>query len=155
MCQPAKAGGLINPGPPASFWPPLVRAWATGKTMLCENQITLNLIDEPLGFGLCSVVVFSLDDIGFDDNQCEVTTTNVFFFTDVLLSAGSVRLADNRLSKSWMHELFSGVTLGGMNTTTDNQSTHCLSAASFLNLLMFKDNLALINAFCPEECRGM
>lgn len=155
MCQFAKAGGLINPGPPASFWPPFVRAWATGKTMLCENQITLNLTDEPFGFGLCSVVVFSLDDIGFDDNQCEVTTTNVFFFTDVLLSAGSVRLADNRLAETWMHEAFSGITIGGMNTTTDNQTTHCLSATSFLNLLMFKDNLALINAFCPQECGGM
>ena len=155
LCQLAKGLGLINPGPPGSFWPPLVRQWVTGKTLLCENQMTLDLTNEPQGFGVSSLVVLSLDDVGFTDNQCEITTTNVFFFVNVLLLGGSVRLADNRLSETWMHAAFSGTTLGGMNTTTDNQSTHCLKATSFLNLRVFKDNLALVNAFCVEECGGV
>jgi hypothetical protein len=100
------------------------------------------------------VLVFSLDDLGMTDNECEITTTNVFFHADTLLLGGSVRLADNRLSETWMHAGFSGITLGGMNTTTDNQSTHCLQAQSWLNLRVFKDNLALLSTFCPHECGG-
>jgi uncharacterized protein DUF6519 len=154
VCKLAKDFGLFNPGPPLSLWPPLVNAWATGKTLICENQVTLDLANTPLGFVISSMVVFSLDDVGIADNQIEFTSTNMFIFTDVLLLGGSVRLADNRLSETWMHAGFSGVTFGGMNTTTDNQSTHCLLASSFLNLRVFTDNLALVNSFCPEECRG-
>jgi len=152
ICQLAKFFGLVNPGPPAALWPPLVSKWATGKTLFCENQVTLDVAKEPFAFGISSILVFSLDDIGMTDNQCEITTTNVFFLVEALLAAGSVRAADNRFSESWMHAALSGWTIGGMNTTTDNQSTHCLRAQSFLNLRVFKDNLALVTAFCPGEC---
>ena len=152
LCQFAKLLGLINPGPPVSFWPPMVRPWATGKTLICENQITLDVIDEPIGFGISSVLAFSFDDLGMTDNQCEITTTNMFFYVDALLAGGSVRVADNRFSETWMHAFLSGWSIGGMNTTSDNQSTHCLRAQSFLNLLVLRDNLALVSAFCPQEC---
>ncbi|MGH8050925.1 MAG: hypothetical protein ACREPB_09730, partial [Arenimonas sp.] len=92
---------------------------------------------------------------GFTDNQCEVSSTNFFLLTDVVLGAGSVRVADNRFSETWLRAFFSGFILGGMNTTTDNQSTHCLRAMSFMpnNMLVFKDNLALIEAYCPGACK--
>jgi hypothetical protein len=153
LCQFAKLLGLINPGPPLSLWPPLVRQWTTGKTLICENQITLDVLDQPFGFGISSVVVFSLDDVGMTDNQCEITTTNVFFFVDALLAGGSVRVADNRFSETWLHTGFSGWSIGGMNTTTDNQSTHCLLGQAILpGMRIFRDNLALVEAFCPGEC---
>jgi hypothetical protein len=153
LCQFTKQLGLVNPGPPVSFWQPIVGRWATGKTLICENQITLDVMDELGGFGISSVLAFSLDDLSATDNQCEVTTTNVFFFVDALLAGGSVRVADNRFSETWMHAGFSGWSLGGMNTTTDNQSTHCLLAQSLMNLLVFKDNLHFVTAYCPQECR--
>lgn len=152
LCRFAKLIGLINPGPPAEFWPPLVRKWATGKTLMCENQITFAVADEPLGFGLSSVFVFSLDDIGMTDNQCEFTTTNQFLAVNAFLLAGSVREADNRFAETWGHVAFSAWSIGGMNTTTDNQSTHCLRAQTFMGLRVFKDNLMFINAFCRGEC---
>jgi hypothetical protein len=153
VCRFAKLRGLVNPGPPAAFWPPLVKNWATGKTLLCENQITFDVPDEPRGFGISSIAVFSLDDIGMTDNQCEVTTTNQFLLVDALLAAMSVREADNRFSETWLRVGLSGLSFGGMNTTTDNQSTHCLRAETFMGLRVFKDNLYLLNAFCPDECR--
>jgi len=152
LCQYATLHGLINPGPPQSLWPPIVRRWATGKTLICENQITLDVTDEPSGFGLSSVLAFSLDDLGMTDNQCEITTTNMFFFVDALLAGGSVRVADNRFSETWRHAGYSSLSIGSMNTTTDNQSTHCLRAQSLMNLLVFRDNLALVTAFCKQEC---
>ena len=153
FCTSSKQGGLINPTRPPPFWPPLARNWDTGKTLVTENQITLDLIDEPVGFGLSSIVVVALDDLGMTDNQCEISTTNVFFLTDAALLGGSVRVADNRFSETWMRAQLSAVSVGGMNTTTQNQSTHCLFARELLeNMLVFKDNLALVRAFCPGDC---
>jgi hypothetical protein len=152
-CLLAKLGGLVNPSQPPSFWPPVMRQWATGKTLVVENQITLDLIDEPFGFGISSIVIFTLDDLGMTDNQCEITTTNVFFFFDAMLICESLRVADNRFSETWMRAGFSALSVGGMNTTTDNQSTHCLLAqAVFPGMLMFRDNRALVSAFCRGEC---
>ncbi len=152
-CQLAKSFGLINPSKPPSFWPPVVSQWATGKTLLTENQITLDLIDEPFGFGISSILVFTLDDLGMTDNQCEITTTNVFFYSDAVLLGGSVRVADDRFSETWMHAGFSALSVAGMNTTTDNQATHCLMAQALLpGMRVFRDNLSLVTAFCPGEC---
>jgi hypothetical protein len=152
-CQLAKLLGLLKPSTPPSLWPPVVRQWATGKTLVVENQITLDLIDEPFGFGISSILVFTLDDLGMTDNQCEITTTNVFFFVAAVLLGGSVRVADNRFSETWTHAGFSAFSVGGMNTTTDNQSTHCLLAQALLpGMRVFRDNLALVTAFCPNEC---
>jgi hypothetical protein len=147
-CALAKLLGLTP-----SFWPLLVRQWATGKTLVVENQITLDLVDDPFGFGISSILIFTLDDLGMTDNQCEITTTSVFFFLDAILFGGSVRVADNRFSETWMHAWFSALSVGGMNTTTDNQSTHCLIAWAPSPMLVSRDNLALVQAFCRDECR--
>jgi len=153
-CEFAKYLGLINVNTkPASIWPPLTRNWATGKTSFTENQVSLDVIDEPFAFTLSSIAIISLDDIGFSDNQCEVSSTLLFTMINAVLAAGSVRVADNRFSETWQRAFFSGFSIGGMNTTTDNQSTHCLRAMSLLpNMLVFKDNLALVEAFCPGAC---
>lgn len=64
-----------------------------------------------------------------------------------------MRVADNRLSETWLRAWFSGWSIGGMNTTTDNQATHCLRAQVLLpNMRIFKDNLSFVEAFCPGVC---
>lgn len=154
-CLLAKVLGLVDTrSRPIRFWPPLSRAWDTGKTLFTNNQVTLDIVDEPVGFGISSALVFSLDDVGMTDNQFEVITTNVFYFFDVLVAGGSVRESDNRLSETWMRMGYSGYSAGGMNTTTDNQSTHCLRAANLLpGMLVFRDNLFLVESFCPGACK--
>ena len=88
-----------------------------------------------------------------NDNQCEITTTNFFYFVDAVLFGGSLRVADNRFSETWMRAGFSALSLGLMNTTTDNQATHCLQAQALLpGMRVFKHNLALVRAFCPGDC---
>jgi uncharacterized protein DUF6519 len=155
-CRLAKLGGTFNGTTSrVTFWPPLVRDFASGKTLFAENQVTLDLMDEPLGFGLTSVAVFSLDDVGMTDNQCEIDTTQVFYFTNAMVVGGSVRESDNRFAETWMHAGFSAVSFGLLNTTTDNQSTHCLNATAMLpSMRMFKHNLSFVQAMCPSECGG-
>ncbi len=153
FCKLAKELGLATTGRPIQFWPSLSTKWATGKTLVCENQITFEVPEEPRGFALSSVFAFSLDDLGFTDNQLEVTTTNQFLLADAILLAGSVRESDNRFSETWMRALLSAWSIGGMNTTTDNQSTHCLRANSLFGLRILRDNLAFVEAFCDGECK--
>jgi len=149
-CSFALLGGLFNPN--GTLWPPLVRRWATGKTLISENQITLDVADDPFHFGISSIFVASLDDLGFVDNQCEITTTNVFHLLNAFLLGGSVRVADNRFSETWIHVLLSAWSIGLMNTTTDNQSTHCMLANALPGMRLFRDNLHFLTFFCPDAC---
>lgn len=153
VCAFAKVLGILNPQPPPTFASPLVKYWATGKTLFTENQVTLDVMDQPFGIGVSSIFLFSLDDVGMTDNQCEISTSAVFFYVNALLLAGSVRESDNRLSETFMHAAFSAWSMGLMNTTTDNQTTHCLKADAILpKMLLFKDNLNLITAFGCDDC---
>jgi len=91
-CSLAKRLGLFNPQRPPSLWPPLVREWSSGKTLVTQNQITLDIDDEPRSFGISSILVLALDDVGMADNQCEITSTSAFFFVDALLMVGACAL---------------------------------------------------------------
>ncbi len=152
-CDVTTALGLFNPAN-GSPWPPLTGKWPSGKSLFTENQVTTDLLGQSNGLHLSSIFALSADDLGFVDNQCEVESATRLFFTNVALVAGSVRLADNRLSETWRRALISGWTLGMMNTTTDNHSTHCLRAQSFLgpNMRVFRDNLMFITSSCPGAC---
>lgn len=153
LCDWAKVLGLYWPTEPAQFWPPVSKIWATGKLLMTENQVTLDVAEQPFDGAFSSLTVFSLDDIGFSDNQLEITTTNVGFFAHTLLLGGSLRESDNRFAETWRRASFSSWSMALMNTTTDNQSTHCMRATAMLpNLLMAEHNLALISAFCPDAC---
>jgi hypothetical protein len=151
-CAFTKSMGAVDPatGRPRA---PLTLSWPSGKTLVTENQVTSDTIAAQRGTPFSSVAVFSLDDVGFTDNQCEVETQNLMFITDVVATGGSVRVADNRLSETWLRAFLSGWSIGLMNTTTDNQATHCLRADALLpGMRVFIDNLSLITAWCPDEC---
>lgn len=151
-CLLAKSVGSIDPKTNAP-WQPLATFWPTGKSLITENHITCDVIDQRGGVALSSVLVTGFDDIGFTDNQCEIESMRTLFITDVLAIAGSVRIADNRMAETWLRALLSGWSLALMNTVTDNQSTHCLRADAPLGLLrVLRDNVNLIRAFCPREC---
>ncbi len=154
LCTLSKIVGAINiSAQPPTLWPPLTRNWFTGKTLFTENQVSLDVTNEPLAFALSSIALFSLDDIGFTDNQLELSSTNFFLIANAIIGAGSVRVADNRFAETWMRAFFSGFFVGAMNTTTDNQSTHCLKAfAPQPNMLVLKDNISLSEFFCPGAC---
>lgn len=151
-CDVAKWMGLLSTH--GQLQPPLSLHWATGKTLFQGNRVRWEGNHEPpLRLAASSVLIASLDDVGVHANQFEIESTYRVFLTDLLALGGSVRVADNRLSETWMRSFFSGLSAGLMNTTTDNQATHCLSASSLLpNMQVFRDNLSLIEHFCPNEC---
>jgi hypothetical protein len=151
-CALSKFLGVVDPAT-GRRWLPLTTRWPSGKTLVTDNQVTGDTLGARRGLALSSVLVAGLDDVGFLDNQCEIETRDFVFLTDVLVEAGSVRMNDNRFSETWLRASLSAWSIGMMNTTVDNQATHCIRAdAPVPALRVFKDNLSLITTFCPDEC---
>jgi hypothetical protein len=150
-CLTANNAGVTDPAT-GRRWPPAPAFWPSGKVLVAENQISSDTIDEGRGSALSSVFVASLDDVGFLDNQCEIDSLNFTFVTDVFAMGTSVRVADNRLSETWRRALLSGWSLGWMNITTDNESTHCMRADAPPMLRVMRDNVHFVTLFCVNEC---
>src|SRR6185312_13770355 len=101
-------------------------------------------------------MIISTDDVGFNDNQsdCDESPLQQTMIHAILVGM-TVRAADNRLAESWLegdspfgHRL-SALTLGVLNATNNNQTTHCIHAvAAASRLLVYRGNVALLSAFC-------
>ena len=117
-----------------------------GNTQFIGNQVTLEALGSPdseefrmfidsapsasrTASWRSSVLVASLDDVAFADNQCQCLLGNFapeFLMTNVIVAGISVRVADNRLKEVAPDLDFSGLTMGLMNATTNNQSSACI-----------------------------
>jgi hypothetical protein len=135
------------------------RLLANGNVLFADNQIRFDAMDPEAYSGASSVVILTLDDVGFLDNQCDASLLNDFLFSQVLLFGVSVRASDNRFKEGIANAIFSAITLGLMNTTTDNQATHCLLAramrfGTLADMLVFRDNLIVIDALLAYVFEG-
>ncbi|SMC19681.1 hypothetical protein SAMN02745857_00766 [Andreprevotia lacus DSM 23236] len=125
----------------------------TGKLQFNDNQVSYDSLgdsDNPSGYALASTVLLSLDDVAALANQFEFSAQQQLALVDLLAFGLSLRVNDNRLTETWGRALLSAFTTGLMNTTADNQSTHCLSANGMLESV--HDNLVLAEAFCDGIC---
>jgi hypothetical protein len=110
----------------------LGRSLTSGNVLVNDNQIVCDFLGTPVNdYILSSVLVLSLDDIGFHNNQCDCNLDLISGYDLVLfpvfLFGLSVRMSDNRMKEGLLNALISAFSWGlFMNTTTDNQATHCL-----------------------------
>ncbi len=105
----------------------LLQRLVNGTIQFSDNQVTLSLLDSSQSLIFSSVMILTLDDVGFHDNQCLCDLTDSFVITNAAILSVSLRAMGNRLGEGVFNALFSGVTLGiMMNLTAQNQSTHCL-----------------------------
>jgi hypothetical protein len=101
---------------------------------LNDNQITLDLEDERSGRATVAVFVMSLDDVAIEDNQIDCNATEPLFASTVALALRSVRVEGNDFKESLTATFFSGLIWSFfMNSTVNNQATHCLLAVSATN----------------------
>lgn len=129
---------------------------ANGNVLFADNQCVLDLVETGVSLAITSVLIMSLDDIGFSDNQCDCNLLDDFVLAHAVLFGFSVRMDDNRLKEGLLNAIFSAITTGLMNATTNNQSTHCLLVAPILPALTVNTgNKALIDAFAPGFCESM
>jgi len=68
--------------------------------------------------------------VAVTNNQitCDVTVQN-FLDTNLVVLGNTVRVQGNRLNESYLHAVLSSVSYGVMNSTTDNQGTHCFNVS--------------------------
>lgn len=124
---------------------------ANGNVLFCDNQCELNLLEVPNGVAATSIQITSLDDIAFQQNQCDcVLAADDFVHMQAYLNAITVRATGNRFKESLGRAALSASTLGFLNTTTDNQSTHCLLVVG--TRVVKHSNLVLMEALNRRSC---
>lgn len=103
------------------------RLFANGNVLFSDNQVVLSLLAAGASGAFTSVAIFTLDDLGFSDNQCDCDLFDDFVLVHAALIGMSVRVTDNRFKEGVLNAFFSALTMGLlMNVTAHNQSTHCL-----------------------------
>ncbi|HYT61824.1 MAG TPA: DUF6519 domain-containing protein [Haliangiales bacterium] len=105
---------------------------ANGNVLFADNQCVLDVFETGVTLSASSITIFSLDDISFHGNQCDCNLADDLVLAHVVLFGFSLRASDNRLKESLLRALFSAMTLGFLNMTTNNQTTHCLLARAFV-----------------------
>lgn len=124
---------------------------ANGNVLFSNNQCVLNLMDEIKEMVLSSILIASLDDVGFHDNQCDCDLfLGDFVFVQAILFGMSLRVTDNRFKEGLLGAWLSALTLGLLNMTTNNQSTHCLLIRG--GLVEDQPNQILISGIYPPAC---
>lgn len=132
------------------------RYLTNGNVLFGNNRCDLNLLETGLGFALSSIAIFSLDDIGFHGNQCDCNLLDDYVIVQALLFGVSVRASDNRFKEGWANTLYSAMTIGYMNATTNNQSTHCLLVSGLIpSLKVDSGNRVLLAGFIPGFCEQL
>ena len=98
----------------------------SGNVIFSNNQCALDLLEAGLSFALSSILIFSLDDVAFNNNQCDCNLFDDFLLTNALLFGITIRANDNRFREGLLNAVLSAVTVGLVNITTDNEATHFL-----------------------------
>ncbi|NVK87001.1 MAG: right-handed parallel beta-helix repeat-containing protein [Gammaproteobacteria bacterium] len=140
-----------------------------GNVLFNDNQVMLDLTDQT-GFklGIMAIGIFTLDDLSFQNNQCDISFDFVLdeiFLAQSFLFGWTVRATNNRFKESMLGALFSGLTMGLFgNVTAHNQATHCLRAYNLVpsnltagpNHILFDifNSCESDNGFLPNRTHG-
>ena len=125
-----------------------------GGTVLFTNNVCQ--LEKVTGqFALASVMILSLDQIVFSNNQCWVDGAFAALVDAVLLAA-TVQVTGNRFQESLvpLAAAVSGVTLGLMSVTADNISTLCLLAFAPPTARVYANNISLLDLAQPGICEN-
>jgi len=124
----------------------LGRYLANGNVMFANNQVVLDEIDTIANKINSAIRILSMDDISFNNNQCDYSLLGDFIIFPNAFIAPSLRVTDNRFKESLSGALFSVLAIGMLNTTTNNQATHCIISRGLPGLEVVKDNIEIFGA---------
>lgn len=155
---PVNTSGALSYQPTGKFVASAVEA-ASGNVLFDDNQCVLDLVHAPGrgpalpgNFLLPAILILSLDDLGFQDNQCDcLVREGQMVAAAFLLGLYSVRVVSNRFKETLGRALFSAVSFALMNMTAHNQANHCLMVVGPL-LMQDKPNHVLVSAYQKDYC---
>jgi Family of unknown function (DUF6519) len=131
----------------------------SGAVLFDDNVCSLRLDDDrPQGTLPPAIVVLTLDDVGFQNNECGCVIGHGLMPVAAVLFGVSVRVVSNRLQETLGRAQFSAWTVGMMNMTALNQTNHCLLIVG-TKLQQDQPNHVLIGIgnpqFCPAALRDV
>ncbi len=112
----------------------------TGITLFSNNQVTLDIRGQNSSRLTASILIQSKDDVEFSGNQCQIRWSaplptpdkkplySPMVINHVMLAGTTIRTLGNRLEEALPTLSYSLYSKGFLNTTTNNQSSHCLFA---------------------------
>jgi hypothetical protein len=124
----------------------------TGLVSCNDNQIRFESRQRSQALWFSSVFILSADDVSLEDNQCQCLSPGLALITNGLVISISARIADNRFTEQAPTSLLSGFTLAAMNSTTDNQGTHCFLIAGLPPLTIRNPNRSYVDLVVPGTC---
>ena len=142
-------GNFRNSKEAAAAWhsasrpaPALLRG---GETLFTDNQVSLHAPQgEDNAIVISSVLIFTRDDLAFSDNQLEIEADLTLAVIDAILFGWTLRATANRMQEAALC-LFSLLSWGGLNNTSDNQTTFLLNAvATDPSKLVERDNVSVV-----------
>ena len=98
---------------------------AGGNIQFVDNQVVLDALDGVSTFALSAITLLTLDDISCSDNQSDCDLAIDAVATNALAVGLSARFVSNRFKQGLLNAIYSAVTVAYLNTTVDNQGTHC------------------------------
>jgi hypothetical protein len=129
-----------------------VRLFVGGNILFNDNQVVLDAFGPVVTLSLSSVLLFSLDDVSMTGNQCDCDLVRDFVGTNALVFGWSLRVSDNRFKEGVQNALLSALTLGLMNSTTDNQGTHCFVTTGAAAVSVTSPNRSLVQLINARAC---
>jgi hypothetical protein len=129
------------------------RVLAGGDVLFNDNQVRLDSI--AAGNAVSSVLIGSRDDVSMHGNQSECGPRVRAITTNTMVGGWSVRMADNRFAEAMTATDRSAMTLALMNSTVENQSTHCLWVAGQPALTLNERNIALAVLADAKHCQEL
>ena len=130
----------------------LARLLANGEVMFSDNQVNLDLLAKGLSVAITSTFIVTLDDLACHDNQFEANLLDDILIAHGIHLAMSQNTSGNRWKEGLMNALLSAFTLSFMmNTTTDNQGTHCIVVRGLPTHIVDDHNIALVQGVLGES----
>ena len=99
---------------------------ANGNVSFTDNQVVLDLLERGVSLSFSSILIMTLDDLAFEDNQCDASLFDDFLLSQAILFGFSSRTSGNRFKEGFFNAFFSAATFGFLNHTANNQATHCM-----------------------------
>jgi hypothetical protein len=139
---------------PSAAQQPAVRL-ANGNVLFADNQVLLDLLDTDSTKLSSSIAILTADDLCFADNQCDCLLAKDYLQFHAFLWSRTLRVENNRFKERLGQAGYSALALSNvLNTTTGNQSTHCLVVKSFTpNMVIDNNNLVFAEVSTPGFCK--
>ena len=135
-------------------WSNNSRVESEGGEVLFTNNLCLLDATRSRARGSCSVSILSLDHVLFANNQLRVDGPREVAMLDALLFGTTLHATANRLQEAVGYAvLYSGMTAGKFNITSQNISSYCLRVIGAIGRKVDAENLVLNSTLCRKGKR--